>query len=81
MIASTTERQLRRCLKGVRFPASRDDLLTAALRDECDEDTVDCLRAIASVTYNNVTQVLASASVVDTPLAVGPRPAAHGAGR
>ena len=63
MIASTTERQLRRCLKGVRFPASKDDLLVAALSDRCDEDTVDCLRAIPSVTYTNATQVLASASV------------------
>ncbi len=63
MIASTTESQLRRCLKGVRFPASKDDLLAAALRDGCDEDTVDALCAVPSVTYNNATQVLASASV------------------
>ena len=63
MIASTTERQLNRCLKGVRFPASRDDLLAAALGDRCDEDTVDCLRAIPSLTYTNASQVLAQASV------------------
>lgn len=67
MIPSTTERQLRRCLSTVRFPASRDDLLAAVLRDRCDEDTVECLRGVPRVTYTNVCQVLASASVVDSP--------------
>jgi Protein of unknown function (DUF2795) len=63
MIATTTEGQLRRCLKGVRFPASKDDLLAAARRDRCDEKTVDSLRAIPSMTYTNATQVLAHASI------------------
>jgi hypothetical protein len=63
MLASTTERQLLRCLEGVRFPASRDDLLAAAVRHGCDEETVDSLRAVPSMTYTNATQVLAQASV------------------
>jgi hypothetical protein len=63
LIATPTERQLRRCLDGVRFPASRDDLLAAALSDRCDQETVDALRTVPSVTYANATQVLAQTSV------------------
>jgi len=65
MIASTTESQLRRCLNGVRFPASKQDLIAAAISKRCDEDTVAALGAISAVTYTNVTQVVASASIVD----------------
>ncbi|WP_082947591.1 DUF2795 domain-containing protein [Mycobacterium sp. E2479] len=60
---STTERQLRRCLEGVRFPASKDDLLVAALSDRCDEQAADSLRTIPSITYANASQVLAQTSV------------------
>jgi Protein of unknown function (DUF2795) len=65
MIASTTEGQLRRCLAEVRFPASKQDLIDAAVSDRCDDDTVAALRAISTMTYTNVTQIIASASIVD----------------
>ena len=67
MIASTTAVQLRRCLAGVRFPASRDDLLNAAIRNRCDEDTVNAVRAIPPMTYTSATQVVASTTIVDIP--------------
>jgi hypothetical protein len=65
MIASTTESQLRRCLKEVRFPANKQDLIDAAIGSRCDDDTVAALRAMQSMTYTNITQVVASASIVD----------------
>lgn len=67
MIASTTETQLRRCLDRVNFPASRDDLLSAAIENRCDVNTIEALRAIVPGTYTNITQVLAAASIVDIP--------------
>jgi hypothetical protein len=63
LTASTNERRLRRCLEGIRFPASKDDLLAAALSDRCDEETLDSLRSIPSWTYTNATQVLAQTSI------------------
>jgi len=65
MIASTTEGQLRRCLAEVRFPANKQDLIDAAISNRCDDDTVGALRAIPSMTYTTITQVVASASIVD----------------
>jgi hypothetical protein len=67
MIASTTRSQLRHCLNDIRFPASKDDLLDAAIRNGCDDDTIGALRAVAPVTYSNATQVLASATIVASP--------------
>lgn len=67
MIASTTEGRLRRCLKGLRFPANREDLVAAAIDNGCDQRTVDALRDMAPVTYVNLRQVLASITIVDTP--------------
>jgi len=65
MIASTNESQLRRCLKEVRFPANKEDLINAAISSRCDDDTVEALRAVPSTTYTNITQVVGSASIVD----------------
>lgn len=65
MIASTTESQLRRCLDGVRFPACKEDLIDAAISNRCDADTVGALRAISPMTYTNVTQIVASVTIVD----------------
>jgi hypothetical protein len=67
MIASTTAAQLHRCLSGIRFPASKEDLLAAAIANSCDGGTVDALRDISAVTYANPQQVLASVTIVDTP--------------
>jgi hypothetical protein len=67
MIASTTEIRLRRGLSGIRFPASKEDLLTAAIANGCDAGTVDALRDIPPMTYANRRQVLASVTIVDAP--------------
>ncbi|WP_356948569.1 DUF2795 domain-containing protein [Mycobacterium simiae] len=68
MVASTTRHQLDRCLDRVRFPASRDDLLIAAVHCRCDEDTVEALHALKSVTYTNAAQVCASVNIhLDDP--------------
>jgi uncharacterized protein DUF2795 len=68
MIASTTESKLRRCLDGVQFPASRDDLIAAAIYQHCDQETVEALRAAAPVTYASARQVIAQITIVDTPV-------------
>lgn len=65
MIASTTRSQLHHCLNAVDFPANKDDLITAAVRSRCDDDTVHALQAVEPATYNNAEQVLAQASIVD----------------
>lgn len=50
MIASTAESQLRRCLKGVQYLTSKQDLIQAAISNSCAaEDTVDALRATSPV--------------------------------
>lgn len=60
MIASTTKDQLQHCLNSVNFPASRNDVLAAAIRGECDLPTLKALRALAPITYANADQVRAS---------------------
>lgn len=67
MIQSTNETQLRRCLDAATFPANRDDLLTAAVENRCDVNTIEALGAIEPGTYTNIRQVLAAASIVDIP--------------
>lgn len=67
MIASTTEVQLRKCLRGIRFPANRENLLATAIANGCDEDTTDALRDISPMTYANLSQVLASITVINDP--------------
>lgn len=67
MIASTNETRLRCCLDGIRFPANKQDLLAEAIANGGDEDTVNALRGIPPLTYNNLRQVLASVTLVDTP--------------
>lgn len=65
MVASTTRSQLRKCLNDVDFPANKQDLLDAADRNGCDDDTVRALRGIPPETYNNVGQVAASVTIAD----------------
>lgn len=65
MVASTTKNQLYRCLHNVRFPASKDDLVTAAIDSGCNENTVAALREVSSITYSNADQVCASVNIVD----------------
>uniref|UniRef100_UPI00403C64C6 DUF2795 domain-containing protein n=1 Tax=Mycobacterium hainanense TaxID=3289775 RepID=UPI00403C64C6 len=65
MVASTTPNQLRRCLSDVDFPANKQDLLDAADRNGCDDDTVRALRGIPPETYNNAAQVAASVTIAD----------------
>lgn len=65
MAASTTASRLRHCLTDVDFPASKDDLLQAAARNGCDDETVRALRAVSPETYANLAQVLASVTIAD----------------
>ena len=65
MVASTTHSQLRQCLSDVDFPVNKQDLLDAAGRNGCDDDTVHALRGIAPETYNNAAQVAASVTIAD----------------
>jgi hypothetical protein len=68
MVASTTRSRLRDCLNDVDFPADKGNLVEAAVRNGCDEDTVRALRAIPPETYANFSQVLASVPLADTLL-------------
>ncbi len=65
MVASTTRSELRKCLNDVDFPANKQDLLDAADRNGCDDETVRALRAIPPETYTNVGQVAASVTIAD----------------
>ncbi|WP_055403232.1 MULTISPECIES: DUF2795 domain-containing protein [unclassified Mycobacterium] len=65
MVASTTRSQLRQCLNDVDFPADKQDLLDAAGRNGCDDDTIRTLRGIPPETYNNAAQVAASVTIAD----------------
>jgi Protein of unknown function (DUF2795) len=65
MVASTTPSQLRQCLNDVDFPANKQDLLDAADRNGCDDDTIRALRGIPPETYNNAAQVSASVTIAD----------------
>ncbi|OBH97475.1 hypothetical protein A5678_24390 [Mycobacterium sp. E2733] len=65
MVASTTPSQLRQCFTNVDFPVSKQDLLDAAGRNGCDDDTIRALRGIPPETYNNAAQVAASVSITD----------------
>ena len=68
MVASTTRRRLHDCLNDVDFPATKDDLLTAAARNGCDEDTTRALRAIPPESYANLTEVMTSVPLADDHL-------------
>ncbi|WP_156765937.1 DUF2795 domain-containing protein, partial [Mycobacterium sp. E342] len=65
MVASTTPSQLRQCLNDVDFPANKQDLLEAAGRNGCNDDTIRAMRAIPPETYNNAAQVAASVTIAD----------------
>lgn len=65
MVASTTPSQLRQCLNDVDFPANKQDLLDAAGRNGCNDDTIRALRGIPPETYNNAAQVAASVTITD----------------
>jgi hypothetical protein len=49
MVASTTRSRLRACLNDVDFPADKDNLLQAAARNGCDDETTRALRYPAGV--------------------------------
>jgi len=63
MVACTTPGQLSQCLGDVVFPANKEDLLSAANRNGCNDETVQALRAIPSETFTSVAQVTASVSI------------------
>lgn len=65
MVATTTRSELRKCLNDVDFPANKQDLIDAADRNGCAEETIRALRGIPPETYNNVGQVAASVTIAD----------------
>ncbi len=65
MVASTTPSQLRQCFTDVDFPANKPDLLDAAGRNGCDDNTIRALRSIPPETYNNAAQVAASVTITE----------------
>lgn len=65
MVASTTPSQLRKCLNDVDFPANKEDIIDAADRNRCDDETLRALRAIPPETYANAAQVTASVTIAD----------------
>jgi hypothetical protein len=65
MVSSTTRSQLRKCLNDVDFPANKQDLIDAAHRNGCDDETVRAMRAIPPETYTNTGQVAASVTIAD----------------
>src|ERR1700682_563321 len=68
MVASTTRSRLRECLNDVDFPADKDSLVRAAVRNCCDDDTGRALRAIPPETYANFSELLASVPLSDERL-------------
>jgi hypothetical protein len=77
MVAYTTRSQLRECLNDVDYPADKDDLLAAAARNQCDQDTVRALRTIPRETYRNFSEVLASVPLAEDRLSDAERAVAH----
>jgi hypothetical protein len=65
MVSSTTADRLRQCLKDIDFPANRQDLLDAADRNDCDEETLHTLRGMPPETYTSIAQVTASVTIAD----------------
>lgn len=63
MVASTTRSRLQRCLTDVDFPANKNDLLAAAERNRCDDETIRALRGIPPETYCNLDQICASVTI------------------
>lgn len=77
MAASTTPSRLRHCLNDVDYPADKDALLEAAVRNGCDDDTARALRAIPPETYANLSEVMASVTLGDDDLTEAEKAEAH----
>lgn len=76
MVASTDRASVRECLNDVDFPAAKDDLVNAAVRNGC-PDTARALRAIPPETYANLAEVLASVTLADDKLSDSEKAAAR----
>lgn len=64
MASTLTRDHLKECLSGIDFPASKDDLLDAAIR-KGDATAVQGLRAIPPVDYANPTEVIGAVEFAD----------------
>ena len=64
MAGTLTRDHLKDCLTDVDFPASKDDLLDAAIR-KGDPTAVQALRAIPPTDYSNLTEVLVAVEFGD----------------
>ncbi|MBR8744731.1 DUF2795 domain-containing protein [Nocardiopsis sp. MG754419] len=56
---------LRRVLAGVRFPVSRDTVVTAALDAGADEEMVSALRAMPAAEFNEENEILRAVPLPD----------------
>ena len=64
MAVSAAHERIRACLVDVEFPASKDSLVDAAIRHDS-PDIARALLAIASDTYANRAEVMASVALAD----------------
>jgi hypothetical protein len=71
-----TRREVHECLNDADFPATKDYLVQTALRHGC-EDTAHALRGIPPVSYENMSQVLASVPLADDELDPADKAEAH----
>lgn len=65
MTVSAAHERIRACLAGVDFPASKDSLVDSAIRNDT-PDIARALLAIASDTYANRAEVMASVTLSET---------------
>jgi hypothetical protein len=64
MAGTLTRDHLKECLDEIDYPASKDDLLDAAIR-KGDATAVQALRAIPPVDYTNLTEVFGAVEFED----------------
>lgn len=66
-MAATTPTAVREALRDVDYPASKDDLLASACRNNASDEVDRALRAVPPVVYENLAEVLASVHTDDEP--------------
>lgn len=67
MVASTTRNRIQSCFNDVGFPATTNDMVRSAERNQCDAETARALRGIFAETYNNLDQTCVSVTIVSGP--------------
>lgn len=76
MAASIAQSRLRECLYDVDFPADKDQIVSVAIKNGC-EDAARALRAMPPETYANIAEVLASVTLSDGELSAADKATAR----